>query len=554
MSIELDETAPAPGASPCSPTSRPCPGPSPSPAPAPAPAPSPAPSLPLSPAALTVTATATAGPPPGAPRAPITAAAAPSIAPGTRLAHFEIVRPLGRGGMGEVYLATDLALDRPVALKLLPPAVAADPGRRERLLREARAQARINHPHVCHIYFIGEERGQLFYAMEYVEGETVAQRLARGPLAPDEALELVRMAALGLREAQRHGFTHRDVKPSNLMIDAHGVLKVMDFGLVTIAEPRRATTGAAAGAATTDAAATALVGTPLYMAPEQGQGRVVDHRADIYALGATLHHLIAGAPPFAGATAADLLSQHATSPRASLAGRPRARRALGVVDAVIERMMAKRPEDRPATYDELLLELERASTARSRPAGFWVRSAAAGIDVLLAALLMVPLSLVLPGVDGSFPILLYALGVGPVAIARRGTTPGHALLELEIVADRGDRRLPYQRAAVRMFAVTAGLVASVVCETAARIGLSPAAPKLAGDAFGVVGVLAPGLELARASWRTPDRRTLWDRAARSRVRYRVGGNRGGAAITVNAAHVVEAGGEASAGKAAARAA
>lgn len=474
-----------------------------------------------------ITTTATAG------GAPATRSSSTPITPGTRLAHFEIVRPLGHGGMGEVYLATDLALDRPVALKLLPPAVAADPGRRERLLREARAQARINHPNVCHIYFIGEERGQLFFAMEYVDGETVAQRLERGPLPPDDALELIRMAALGLREAHRHGFTHRDVKPSNLMIDGHGLLKVMDFGLVTVGDDDRDHHTATATATN----ATALVGTPLYMAPEQGQGRPVDLRADIYALGATLHHMLAGAPPFTGTTVADLLSQHATSPRASLISRPRGRRAFGRVDELIDRMMAKRADDRPASYDALLLDLDRASALRSRPAGFVVRGFAAGLDLLIAGLFSLPWAIAFDGGDGSFWILAYALGLIPIVVTRRATTPGHALLELEIVDERDGSRLSYQRAATRMLVMTAAVTLGVLIGLFAD-STGPLHAVAAGAA--ILGIVALPLELARATWRSPDRRTFWDRAARSRVRYRGGGagTRGGAAMTVNAAQVV----------------
>jgi serine/threonine protein kinase len=137
-----------------------------------------------------------------------------------RLAHFRLERELGKGGMGEVWLATDLALERPVAIKLLSRELSADPSLRERFYREARAQARIQHPNVGHIYYIGEEDGQLFFAMEYIEGESVHERLKRlGKLPAQEAIDICRQAANGLREASRVGFTHRDVKPSNLMID-----------------------------------------------------------------------------------------------------------------------------------------------------------------------------------------------------------------------------------------------------------------------------------------------------------------------------------------------
>lgn len=155
-----------------------------------------------------------------------------ALQPGRRLAHFRVDALLGEGGMGQVYRATDLALDRPVALKVLPPNVAADASRRERLIREARAQAKINHPNVCHIYFIGEQDGLLFFAMELVEGETLAERLTGGAAPLRDALEWIRMAVLGLQEADRLGYIHRDIKPSNLMLDRHGQVRIVDFGLV----------------------------------------------------------------------------------------------------------------------------------------------------------------------------------------------------------------------------------------------------------------------------------------------------------------------------------
>ena len=441
------------------------------------------------------------------------------IGPGTRLAHFRVERPLGQGGMGEVWLATDLALDRPVALKLLPGGVAGDPARRERMLREARAQARLNHPNVCHIYFIGEDDGRLFFAMEHVAGETLAQRLERGPLPPGDAIELARQAALGLREAHRAGFTHRDVKPSNLMIDGNGMLKVMDFGLVA--------SSAADAAAGSDGpvAASALVGTPLYMAPEQGRGEAVDQRADIYALGATLHHMIAGVPPFAGESAAELLTRHETAARPPLIESiPRRRREVDLIDAVIARMMAKRPLDRYPGYDELIAALDRASPVRTRPGGFWVRSVAAFLDFLVTLIAILPVAILVGDGDQNLALMLVALLLNPLAIARFGSTAGHALLDLEIVDHETGRR-PRLRAAMLRGVVQGGpLVLGFALDWLSEQVSSTPLSVIRGVL--IAGGFAYGFgELARVSWRTLDKRALWDRVAGTQVRYRLSGTR-----------------------------
>ncbi len=266
--------------------------------------------------------------------------------------------------MGEVYLATDLALDRPVAIKVLPGGVARDATRRERSIREARAQARVVHANVGHIDFIGEERGLLFVAMEYVPGETLAQCVARAPLAIDDALATIRGAALGLREAHRAGFLHRDVKPSNLMRDAHGETKVLDFGLAA------SFLGPEAVDAPGSLTQTSLAGTPLYMAPEQARGEALDVRADIYALGATLYHLVSGRPPFDAKTADELRDLHSSAPRPRVPATTQPRTALAI-GGLCARMMAPRAEDRFASYDELLAAIDTLATSRARPAGFW---------------------------------------------------------------------------------------------------------------------------------------------------------------------------------------
>jgi uncharacterized RDD family membrane protein YckC len=432
-----------------------------------------------------------------------------SLKPGAMLAHFRIDALLGAGGMGEVYRATDLALDRPVALKVLPTGVAQDAGRRDRLFREARSQARLQHPNVCHIYYVGVQDGIVFFAMELVAGETLAERVARGPISAEEAVEAIRQAALGLREAQRHGFTHRDVKPSNLMLDREGRVKVVDFGLVT--------GGDVADAPDADLAKTGLVGTPLYMAPEQAAGGTLDARADIYALGATLHHLVSGRPPFEADSRDALETCHRSTPRPRLAVAGRRARALASIDAVVARMMAKSPDDRFADYDSLIHALERISLSRTRPAGLVVRTIAVLFDLALVALCTLPV-LVLTSLTGyhlteeNVLFLILAPAYTVILLPRFGTTFGRWVFDIEVVSIH-DMSRPSRRAAAIRFLAEYGAVSLGILF--GLVGIRP----LAGLFF-VLGMLFGPLELLRASALTTDKRTLWDRASGTMVRYR----------------------------------
>jgi len=407
--------------------------------------------------------------------------------------------------MGDVYLATDVALDRPVALKFLAPRIARDPDLRARFLREARAQARIQHPNVCHIYYIGEQDGQLFFAMEYIEGETLQTRLDQGGKLPaGEALEVCRMAALGLREASRHGFTHRDVKPSNLMVDRHGVVKVLDFGIVKQDHEERA------GDVGLTAEKGILLGTPLYMAPEQAKGEKIDLRADVYALGATLHHLVAGKPPFEADTTLGVVAKHLSEPRPRLA--PRRRRGPSAIDLLCDRMMAKRPEDRFAAYDDLIAALERLSPRITRPAGVVVRGCALAIDFAAISLLTIPFERFVSFAVPWLPIIAVAYSI--VAHGRWGRTLGKAMLEIEVVPANRAGRIGMALAARRFllqWGMTyvfggAGLVLELTLGYWGAIGYLLAA--LPPPVFGLFAGATEG------------KRAWWDVHAGTQVRYR----------------------------------
>ncbi|MEJ7597443.1 MAG: protein kinase [Kofleriaceae bacterium] len=438
------------------------------------------------------------------------------IPAGSQLGHFKIVRQLGAGGMGEVYLATDLALDRPVAIKVLPDELGRDARRRDRLIREARAQARVAHPNVAHMYFIGEEEDRLYFAMEYVAGNTLAERIAKGPMSVEAALDVIRGAALGLREAQRNGFTHRDVKPSNLMIDGHGVLKVLDFGLAA---------GEAGIGVSGPVAQTSLAGTPLYMAPEQARGEAVDHRADIYALGATLFHLVAGKPPFEADSVDELLSLHATAVRPALPRRGQPRTQIGAIDALCTKMMAPDPADRFESYDDLLRAVELASIVHTRPAGFWARSVAMLLDFVLITIIVTlgeaaVSAITGVGVRSNMPIIIPVLAIyNALATARWGRTAGKALIELEIVDVQTGAR-PAMPQAIRRSLAIFGLpiLVGTIDFVLAVSGMSVDAD-IAGVATFLMMLGGLGL-LLYAALRVSAKRAFWDRAVGTVVRYR----------------------------------
>jgi len=254
---------------------------------------------------------------------------------------YSLERELGRGGMGVVYLAREVRLDRLVAIKLLPPARASDAKLRERFLREARTAAKLSHPHIIPIFTVDEVGEFVFFAMAYVAGETLTERVARrGPLAPSEAARVLREIAWALAYAHSQGLVHRDVKPDNIMLEeASGRALVADFGIA----------GLVRGAAGLDGGE--VIGTPEFMSPEQALGEHVDARSDLYALGVVGFFALSGKLPFEAGKAAEVLAKQVTEPAPPLAsvapGVPRR------IAQAIDRCLAKDPADRPASGENV---------------------------------------------------------------------------------------------------------------------------------------------------------------------------------------------------------
>ena len=226
---------------------------------------------------------------------------------GTRLGPYNVVAPLGAGGMGEVYRATDSRLKRQVAIKILPAALAGDPDRLARFQREAEVLASLNHPQIAAVYGLEDAAGVKALVMELVEGPTLADRIARGPIPLDEALSIARQVAAGLEAAHEQGIIHRDLKPANIKVREDGAVKILDFGLAKLADtgfPGRGSQADPANSPTLTAAAMTgmgmILGTAAYMSPEQARGRTVDKRTDVWAFGAVLYEMLTGTRAFEG--------------------------------------------------------------------------------------------------------------------------------------------------------------------------------------------------------------------------------------------------------------
>ena len=287
------------------------------------------------------------------------------LAPGTKLGPYEIVAPLGAGGMGEVYRARDTRLERSVAIKILPPHLADDTLLRQRFEREAKAISSLNHPHICVLHDVGRQDGTDFLVMEYLEGETLAKRMEKGALPLAQVLQIGIQIADALDKAHRHGVVHRDLKPGNIMLTPSGA-KLLDFGLAKAAVPLAAgaTLTAAATRTTPVTQQGTIVGTFQYMSPEQVEGKDVDARSDIFSFGSVLYEMVTGQRAFPGKSQLSVASavlEKDPEPISTL--QPL---TLPGLDRAIRRCLAKDPEDRWQTARDLLLELKWIAEAGSQ--------------------------------------------------------------------------------------------------------------------------------------------------------------------------------------------
>ncbi len=236
-----------------------------------------------------------------------------SLAPGTRLGPYEITGQIGAGGMGEVYRATDTNLKRTVAIKVLPEAVATDGERLARFQREAEVLARLNHPNIASIYGLEKSDGTAALLMELVEGPTLADHIAQGPIPVDDALPIAKQIAEAVEAAHEQGIVHRDLKPANVKVRPDGVVKVLDFGLAKALEPVSAgrTDATTSPTITSPAMMTrigVMLGTAAYMSPEQAKGHAADKRSDIWAFGCVLFEMVTGRRAFEGEGISDTLA------------------------------------------------------------------------------------------------------------------------------------------------------------------------------------------------------------------------------------------------------
>ena len=323
---------------------------------------------------------------------------------------YSILREAGRGGMGVVYLAREVHLDRLVAIKLLPPERAQRPELRERFVREARIAAKLSHPHIIPIHAVDQIDGFVFFVMSYVEGETLAERIrTRGPVSASDGVRMLREVAWALAYAHAQGVVHRDVKPDNILIEAStGRALVTDFGIAAVIG---------------DGEADGVSGTPEYMSPEQALGVAIDSRSDLYGLGATAFYAFAGRPPFEGRSAEEVLARQVTEPPPPLAslGIAVPRKLASLVDQCLAKEPASRPESAEALAEQIGRTIDQQRTLPAALRAFVRRSGRMdGGGTLLYATGLLTTSIgasTLLGMRAAFATFAVGLAVAPVGFA-----------------------------------------------------------------------------------------------------------------------------------------
>src|SRR5262245_558739 len=333
-----------------------------------------------------------------------------TFAPGARLGPYEIVAPLGAGGMGEVYRARDTRLERLVAIKVLPQRLSSSPEVRQRFEREAKTISQLSHPHICALYDVGHQDGVDYLVMELLDGETLADRLAKGALPVDQTLRCGIEIAHALGKAHRQGIVHRDLKPGNVMLTRSGV-KLLDFGLAkALPSPSRTSPGGGLTSLPTRTDLTqegTILGTIQYMAPEQVEGQEADARTDIFALGTVIYEMTTGRRAFEGRNSASLMAailEREPAPMASL--RPQAPPALGHLVRVC---LSKRPDERWQSADDVgstlswIAQAGEGSAADRKSGSRKWSTIGAGVAMLLAGGLLGLLAARLGGAFAGHP-------------------------------------------------------------------------------------------------------------------------------------------------------
>jgi len=430
------------------------------------------------------------------------------LAPGTYLHHFRVERQIASGGMGAVYLGFDTSLNRPVALKTLRPELAGDPSFLARFQREAQSQANLVHPHVVQVYFVGEERGVWFMAMQLVDGGSLQDAVDRGgPLPWTQVATHFLGIAEALVEAARLGIVHRDLKPANVLLDRYGIAHVADFGLVTSTHAPsdhdtlvRSPLASAPGLSV----AGSVMGTLPYMSPEQLRGEPLDQRADVYGLGATVFHLLVGAPPVTARTAAEALRQIQAGIVPVRRAHPDVPRALATI---VDRCLRADADARFQSHQELARAVRHAAPQPQVAPAPLVRLVAGLLDLVPAAGVFLLFFEKAPWAAPGWFSLWLGLGV-----AFLDASPGQWLMRLR-VRTGADGDVPPLRAGARAllqwgWTAALALAYSLISHSASAVAYAPLG--VGGAAWATLALLG----LLPAALRKP---TLVDRLTRTRV-------------------------------------